>query len=128
MKYTYLLLFSLMSNQCIASSEANQWKESHANKIQKHLSKASKKIKDQRLSLFEVVNDLGKYDYQEYKKLIIPEKEVFFHRGGKNIPTSTREFIWLLSNKRYLQVVVAESFVIYAYIINDKNKRILVWK
>ena len=117
-----------MSNQCLASGEMSQWKESNTNSIQKLFSNASKQIKDQRLSLSEIINKLGKYNYQELKKLIIPKKEVFFLRGSKNIPASTQEYIWLLSNKRYLQVVVAESFVIYAYIVNSENKRTLIWK
>ena len=113
--------------QVLAETNAN-WRNGNEHSIQDLLSQAAQKDKDQRLSLKSLVTVIGKYDFIEKHKLLVPEQKVYALRGGAEIALKTEEFVWKLSMDRRLQAVVAEAYIAYAFIIDKNKKKTLVWK
>ena len=128
MKHICLFFIVLMfcSQSVVAGTERN-WKEMSANEIGDLLSYASSLDETRVLALSELKSVIGQYNYVETQELLFPKK-VWAYREGRDVPLPTQELVWLLSNGRRLQAIIAESVVTYAYVIDGNKKMILVWK
>ena len=104
-----------------------EWFKNNANEFTALFAEASKIDGNRGLTQSELEQAIGKPDYEEINNLIVTDKKAWTLKNGKSESETTQEFVWRLSDNRRLQVIIANSTVIYAFIVNNKQKE-LVWK
>lgn len=104
-----------------------EWFKNNADEFTALFAEASKIDGNRGLTQSELEQAIGKPDFEEINNLIVTDKKAWTLKNGKSESETTQEFVWKLSDNRRLQVIIANSSVIYAFIVNNKQKE-LVWK
>ena len=121
-----IFVFAFISTSYAENSK--KWYEKNAEQLTAIFAEASKKDGEHGLTQSELEIVIGKPDYEENNDLVIPDKKVWTLKNGKSESKKTQEFVWKLSGERRLQIVVTNSHVVYAFVVNRNKQKELVWK